>query len=87
MAGVVVVLPEDTAGDRQAQTVVLADLPFRLAGAASRPARMPGDARIARSVDPDRELARQLGAWDVAQKPLDLEAVQASLMRALRRAD
>jgi DNA-binding response OmpR family regulator len=39
------------------------------------------------SVDPDRELARQLGAWSVVQKPLDLEAVQASLMRALRRAD
>ncbi len=38
------------------------------------------------SVEPGRELAKRLGAWDVLQKPLDLEAVRWTIAQALRRA-
>jgi signal transduction histidine kinase/DNA-binding response OmpR family regulator len=37
------------------------------------------------SVEPERELARRLGAWDALMKPLDFEAVRWSLAQALQR--
>jgi signal transduction histidine kinase/DNA-binding response OmpR family regulator len=36
------------------------------------------------SIEPERELARRLGAWDALQKPIDFEAVRWSLVGALR---
>lgn len=40
---------------------------------------------IVLSIEPERELARRLGAWEVLQKPLDFESVRWTLARALRR--
>jgi signal transduction histidine kinase/CheY-like chemotaxis protein len=36
------------------------------------------------SVEPERDLARRLGAWDALQKPIDFESVRWSLVGALR---
>jgi signal transduction histidine kinase/CheY-like chemotaxis protein len=36
------------------------------------------------SIEPERDLARRLGAWDALQKPIDFEAVRWTLVGALR---
>jgi signal transduction histidine kinase/DNA-binding response OmpR family regulator len=39
---------------------------------------------VALSIEPERDLARRLGAWDALQKPIDFGAVRGSLGGALR---